>query len=313
LQINNMPGLDAIAELKPITPPKPIIETPPDVIDPIASKETSEMVTRIEDSLAKEVPPEDIISDLASDPVVDTSDPGTEDTSSSTSSEPETGSSAESSDILDWTEVSADVDMIEEEFDRDYPEPDGIADPTGHFKWFKQKNENMMYALQKRAVNKRLERWEKKNPAPSTDDEEAYKEWSNRKNQEEQKIRNSYEKYSDKRESKKKKEGELNEAEILRLVNQLRSKSMISADYAQAIALLRSRPPTPESKLQIAEFQKSKQSVDSDIARINQLLTGEVSKASLMKKIRLMALIAGAAVAYGTFKAAKSAEEPVRG
>ena len=64
--------------------------------------------------------------------------------------------------------------------------------------------------------------------------------------------------------------------------------------------------------MEIAKYQFAKQAIDQEIERINQLLTREVEKAPWMKKLRLMAIIAGAAVVYGTFKAAKSAEQPVQ-
>ncbi|MEK6952045.1 MAG: hypothetical protein AABX29_03450 [Nanoarchaeota archaeon] len=309
-----MSGIDVITELKPPIPIVPPIEAPTEVLAPIVPEVTSDTVSMIEDGLVGKVPPEDIISDLASGPDVDTTRPITDGEASLLPATPEAGSSEESSDVLDLTEISDEVDRIEEEYDSSYPEPEVAEDPLGHFKWLKQKMNTMESSLIEKAVNKRLEHWEKKNPAPSTENKEAYKEWSDRRNQEEQKIRDTYEKYSDRKERKedKKKSEELNEAQILKLVNQLRSKSMISADYAQAIAVLRTRPPTPESKLQIAEFQRLKQTIDNDITRINQLLTGEVAKANWMKKIRLMALIAGAAVIYGTFKSAKAAEQPAQ-
>ena len=69
-----MGGIDTITDLKPpmptipspdISTTVPIIEAPPGVIDSIASKETSDIVTKIEDGLVGEVPPEKIITDLS--------------------------------------------------------------------------------------------------------------------------------------------------------------------------------------------------------------------------------------------------------
>lgn len=310
-----MSGVDVITELKPPIPTvPPIIEAPTEVAASIIPEITSDTVSKIEDGLAGEVPPEDIITDLASGTDVDTTRPRTDGEASSLPATPEEDPSTEDSDFLDWDEVidSADLDKLEEVHDSFYPEPELAEDPVGHLKWLKQKMNTMESSLIERAVNKRLERWEKKNPAPSVDNKDAHDKWLQDKSEVEKKLRESYKRKNEKEEGKKEKEGELNEAQILKLTAELKRKSQISADYAAAIEGYRSQPPTRENQIEIAKYQFAKQATDQEIERINQLLSKEVEKAPLMKKIRLMALIAGAVVAYGTFKAAKSAEQPAQ-
>ena len=156
----------------------------------------------------------------------------------------------------------------------------------------------MESSLIEKAVKKRLEKWDKKNPAPNVDDKDAHTKWLQDRSEAEEKFRDSYKRNSEKKENKKEKEGELNEAQILKLTTELRRKSQISADYAAAIEGYRSQPPTRENKMEIAKYQFAKQAIDQEIERINQLLTREVEKAPWMKKLRLMAIIAGAAVVY---------------
>ncbi len=306
-----MGAIDAITEI-------PTVIKPPDIIKPTIIPPKPDVLTEtipleiadLEKGLSGEIPPESAISHLAEGkPSIEkgTNPSKPEVTETSTSDNP--AAETPSEDLTGMEELA---DEIDEEHDSEYPEPDGAEDPMEHFKWLKQKMNTMESSLIEKAVKKRLEKWDKKNPAPNVDDKDAHTKWLQDRSEAEEKFRDSYKRNSEKKENKKEKEGELNEAQILKLTTELRRKSQISADYAAAIEGYRSQPPTRENKMEIAKYQFAKQAIDQEIERINQLLTREVEKAPWMKKLRLMAIIAGAAVVYGTFKAAKSAEQPVQ-
>lgn len=179
---------------------------------------------------------------------------------------------------------------------------ENVAPPEGDKKayeqWLDKRADAIVNAESELLLDTQMKDWETEHPRPDKEkDPNGFNKWNKERSERKNELKaESESKKGEKNEQAKEK---LSEAEVAKMVKRLKELKVQQIALIDAIQVLQIRPDkTDQNKIDLARFNVDKNKVDSEIQVIQSRLGQEITKASPLKKIAIIAAIA--AVSLGS-------------
>lgn len=185
------------------------------------------------------------------------------------------------------------VDEQATSWDKLNPEPDRNTDSEGWNNWANQRAEAQTSARADGTVNAAMTNWEKDNKMPDKKTKpQEYNKWLEDRSKQEKSLRNEVKNRNEKDKNKNEKV-ELSEEQVKNLIKQRKKLERVANVLDAKIS--RSRLNPLKSKTDTQSLIQEKGKIMSEIKGIDSQLVDQITKAPLLKKLKIFAAVVAAA------------------